>query len=382
MIHPLFTESKELYFRNLGRKTHIVYWLLVIFIAISISCLPFLYFDISVKTNGVIRPSSERTEIRSLLSGIIDTIFYTEGQSVAKSSIIVRLRDNNSLSKKILNDYEITQRQQFIRDLEILTTNPYLTSTNIVKSPVYKQQISRFIYQKADQEASLKKVKKELYTDSILSIDRVIAPKEMFDKMVENEKMQAAYHAFKNEQISVWQQDLAKYKLELSQLEAQQTQLQEEQKLYEIKAPISGTIQGINTRYAGGIVQSGEILCVISPETDLIAECYVPTHDVGLLKQDQEVKFQVDAFDYNYFGIVTGKIINIDNDFTLIDNRPVFKIRCSFDNIQLHSKNGFTVQLKKGLTLQARFIVTRRSAWQLLFDKIDDWLNPSSPAKK
>ena len=108
---------------------------------------------------------------------------------------------------------------------------------------------------------------------------------------------------------------------------------------------------------------------------------HVPTQQVGLLKANEEVKFQIDAFDYNYFGIVTGKIVSIDNDYTIIDNKPVFKVRCLLDSSQVHLKNGFTGHLKKGLTLQARFMVTRRSAWQLLFDRVNNWLNPASPAK-
>jgi hypothetical protein len=35
-----------------------------------------------------------------------------------------------------------------------------------------------------------------------------------------------------------------------------------------------------------------------------------------------------------------------------------------------------TVTLTKGLTLQAEFIVARRSLYQLIYDKADDWLNP------
>ncbi len=79
--------------------------------------------------------------------------------------------------------------------------------------------------------------------------------------------------------------------------------------------------------------------------------------------------------------MLTGKIIAIDNDFTVVNNTPVIKVRCSFDSTKLNLKNGFTGQLKKGLNFQARFIVTRRSLWQLLWDKVDDWLNPSSPVK-
>jgi len=28
------------------------------------------------------------------------------------------------------------------------------------------------------------------------------------------------------------------------------------------------------------------------------------------------------------------------------------------------------------MSLQARFIVTERTLWQLIYDNVDDWLNP------
>ena len=129
------------------------------------------------------------------------------------------------------------------------------------------------------------------------------------------------------------------------------------------------------------MIQAGEVLAIISPQAELMAECYINTKDVGLLKENQQVLFQIDAFDYNYFGMLTGKLLTIDNDYTLLDNKLVFKVRCVLDNKQLNLKNGFTGELKKGMTVQARFVVTKRSLWQLLFDKIDDWVNPTAPAK-
>jgi HlyD family secretion protein len=129
----------------------------------------------------------------------------------------------------------------------------------------------------------------------------------------------------------------------------------------------------------GGFINAGETLCIVIPQTDLIGECYVSTRDVGLLKPAHAVRFQIDAFDYNYFGILTGKIMSIDNDFTLIEASPVFKVRCSFDTTQLQLKNGYQGELKKGMTFQARFVVAERTLWQLLFDKLDDWFSPSAP---
>lgn len=382
-MKPFLIDLNEYNIGQWGKSTYLLYWLIVVLIIVSLALLPFVYFDVSVRSTGIIRPLQERTEVRSVSSGIIDSVLYKEGQLIQRDSTLMVLRDNTTQSKLLLNEYDRNMHIAFIHDLMMLTGNTSLTGDIVTRleSPLYKQQISRFVFQKADQEASLQKVKMELHIDSVLAGSRVIAPKEMFDKIIEGEKLEASYKAFKNEQLSQWEQDLSKYKLELSQLENNRKLLEEGQRLLQIKAPVTGVIQGINTQYASGTVQAGETICTISPETNLVAECYVSTRDIGLLKLKQAAKIQVDAFDYKYFGMLSGKIISIDNDFTLVDNKPVFKVRCSFDGEQLHLINGYAAQIKKGLTLQARFIVTRRSVWQLLFDKIDDWVNPIAPLK-
>ena len=214
-----------------------------------------------------------------------------------------------------------------------------------------------------------------------LAKEKIISPKEFFDIQINQEKIQSLYKAFTQEQLSTWQQDLSKYRLALSQYQQQMQQVNADAGYYKVKAPVSGIIQGMNARYPGGLLQANETLCTISPEEAIIGECYVPTKDIGFLKKGQPARYQLEAFNYNYFGVLTGKIISIDNDFSAIENKPVFKIRCSFDSNQLRLTNGFTGQLKKGLGFQVRFVVARRSLWQLLFDKLDDWLNPDAPPK-
>jgi HlyD family secretion protein len=248
-----------------------------------------------------------------------------------------------------------------------------------LQTPLYRQQLSKFLFQITDQQAAIKKVSREQEINNTLIKDKVIAPKEHFDKEIEAERLKAAFEAFKNEQLTTWQSDLQRYQLEVSQFTAQQQQIETDKRNHYLYAPVSGVIQNINTRYAGGFLSAGETLCIISPQSNLTGECYVSTRDVGLLKINQPARFQIDAFDYNYFGILTGKVISIDNDFSMVENKPVFKVRCSFDSTQLLLKNGYKGELKKGLTFQARFVVAERTLWQLLFDKVDDWLNPSAP---
>ncbi len=88
------------------------------------------------------------------------------------------------------------------------------------------------------------------------------------------------------------------------------------------------------------------------------------------------VNFQVDAFNYNEWGMIQGSVVEISNDFVMIQNQPLFRVRCKLNSTELKLKSGFTGKLKKGMTVRAVFVVARRSLMQLLYDNVDDWLNP------
>ena len=367
------------YKSEINRKQISIYWLVLIISIASIAVLPIIKLDIAVKSSGIIRPVDEKTELKSSLTTVIDTIYFKEGDMVHKGDLVLQLRKQNIGIKKSMNDFGISQNNTFIADLKILTQPNHFSSETItqLKSPLYKQQSSRFAFQLSELNAQQKKVNRELYVDSILMADKIISLKEMFDKQIEQEKLAANIRATSEQQLALWHQDLSKYQLEKSQYENANTQLNEDSNFYSIKAPVTGVLQNFNKYYPGSLVQAGEVLAVISPQATLIAECFVSTRDVGFLKSNQTSLFQVSAFDYNYFGILTGKVISIDNDYTIINDQPSFKVRCRLDSQQLHLKNGFKGNLKKGMTLQARFVVARRSLWQLLFDKVDDWVNPT-----
>jgi len=193
-----------------------IYWIILISILISGIALPFIKLDISIKSVGIIRPIDEKTELKSSISTVIEKLNFKEGDTVQKGDIIIQLRKNNLTLKTTMNDFEIKQRNFFIADLTSLTRNKssFTVRVSDLQSPLYKQQCSHFIFQLSELNAELKKVNKELYMDSLLSVDRVIAPKEMFDKQIEHEKLMANIRATEEQQIATWQQELATFKLQ------------------------------------------------------------------------------------------------------------------------------------------------------------------------
>lgn len=85
----------------------------------------------------------------------------------------------------------------------------------------------------------------------------------------------------------------------------------------------------------------GTILATLSPDAEICAELYVSPSDIGFLQEGSQVKFQIDAFDYNHWGLVTGEIASIADDIEIVNNTPLFKIKCSFEQQSLRLKNGF-----------------------------------------
>jgi len=59
-----------------------------------------------------------------------------------------------------------------------------------------------------------------------------------------------------------------------------------------------------------------------------------------MLRLAMPVRFQVDAFNYNQWGLATGKVLEISNDIIIINNMPVFKVKCALDKEYLILKNG------------------------------------------
>ena len=128
----------------------------------------------------------------------------------------------------------------------------------------------------------------------------------------------------------------------------------------------------------GSFIPSGTQLAEISPKSDLIVECFISPSDIGLLKKENKVNFQVSAFNYNQWGLATGNILEVGNDIQMVNDTPMFRVACSLNQRFLTLKNGFKGKLKKGMLVNARFELTQRSLFDLLYDKMDDWLNPAT----
>lgn len=101
-----------------------------------------------------------------------------------------------------------------------------------------------------------------------------------------------------------------------------------------IASPITGVVKSLKTHTVGGVVQPGETIMEIVPESaNLIIEAKLDPRDIGFVKRGQKALVKVNTYDYSRFGGLNGEIIAISAD-SLFDKQsglPYFLVKIRTD---------------------------------------------------
>jgi len=356
-------------------KSKAIYGILLLLIFAGLIALPFIQVKIYTTSRGIIKPDLDRISITSLNSGKVIFSDIKNNQYVEKGDILLIIKNDVLDDQIALTEYEAQNFSKQIGDLKYLLTTKNIKQSEI-KSPKYQKEYIQYRERKNEFSTRLKKLKIDYDRNELLLSRGVIAKVEFENIKLEYDLALNSFYQLKKQQLSNWQATLSELETYLKTAENKNSQFKKNKLEYVITAPISGTLINTPGIEKGSIVTSGSILSEISPDTDLLAECYIKPLDIGLIDKTKPVNFQIDAFNYNQWGLASGKIVDIAEDIELIDNQPVFRARCKINEEFLQLKNGAKGKIGKGMTFSVRFELAERTLYELLYDKIDDWVNP------
>src|SRR5690606_27327355 len=372
--------TAEYHFNKHNPRTIIVYQLLLLLVVGAIVSLFMVKVDVSVKGMGVLRAVQEDHAIEAIVSGRIEEVLVSENQRVEAGQVLAKIRTDILDQEK---DLLLSQRSDLgsqLDDLHKLTR--LLQQRNVGRRPIlssamYSQQFTLFWQRISKLQNQLDLAEKNFERYSQLYNNRVISAAEYDEANYTYQQAKTELELAYDEQASLWQQDLNSLRLKTGELGARINQVNKEQELYVLQAPASGTLQSVKGLTKGSMISANEVLAEVSPDSGLIAEAYILPKDIGYLRAGTPVNLQIEAYDYNQWGMATGEISSISADIFTDRGQPYFKVRCLLNEDRLMLRNGYEGKLHKGMTLQARFFVTRRTLFQLIYDKADDWLNPN-----
>jgi len=353
---------------------------IIIYLIISISVIAFTiaagftHIPITIQADGIIRPLNEKSYVKTILTEKVVKVCKKEGDAVKAGETIINLSTEKLNIKEVALKQITELKRTYINDLTKLN-NP--TDSKLPVSELYIKEYSNFKSKLEELNSKLNKAKKEFDRNQLLFNNGIISEKEYDDFRYQYLISQNELSIYNSTKRAEWQNSLTTIESELKQSENDIISLQKEKESYEIKAPINGTIEELKGIFTGTNLEDGQVVAIISPDSGMLAEVFVNTRDIGFIKKYYPVKIQVDAFNYNEWGTIGGKISDISDDFVLMNNTPCFRIKCSLNTTQLQLKNGVRGKLKKGMTIRARFVVTEKTILQLFYENLDKLLNPT-----
>ncbi len=346
------------------------------FIISVLIALPIIKIPVSTSSRGVVRSVQENTQLTAMVSGrVISTSLEKNNQPIEQGQVLLTIVSEQLDTQKSLQSTQSADYQAQLQDLNKISKGIF----SGLQTGQYQREVSAMQEKIAQVQTQLSLAKKDLDRATTLYSQGVI-PRAEYDKYYyDHQGLANQIASIREQQIAQWQAQKREVEIQIRSLGAEVQRLDQEQKNYTITAPISGRLINFSGIQKGNYLIQGQSIGDISPEQSLIVECMVLPKDIGFIYKGQKVKFQIDTFNYNQWGLLDGKVMDIDQNITVNSQtgEAYFKVRCIMDKTFLQLKNGYKGNISKGMTLTGRFHLVDRTLWQLLFDRIDDWFNPN-----
>ena len=138
-----------------------------------------------------------------------------------------------------------------------------------------------------------------------------------------------------------------------------------------IRSPYDGVVISMEQRSVGGVVQQGQVLCQLSPrDAKPLARMLLSEAGLAKLAIAQKVRYFFDAFPYQRYGAVDGKLDWISPAAVSAIDGSHFVASASLDRTTISIRGGQTLPLRVGMKGEAHVVVGHRTLIEYAFEPI------------
>jgi hemolysin D len=174
------------------------------------------------------------------------------------------------------------------------------------------------------------------------------------------------------EQLKDLQSQISTLNTEIAQAQQQIQELERQLAQKIIRAPIAGTVLQLPFKQPKSFIQTGQLVAQIAPQgASTILKVQMPSENTGFLKTGMPVKVKFDAYPFQDYGVVEGKVQKVSPDSKLIEagngKIEAFEVDVMLDRHYIQSQ-GKRIPLNLGQTATAEVIVRQRRSIDLILD--------------
>lgn len=369
--------------------------------------------DVS-RAQGRIVPQGEVYKVQPVTQGEITRIKVKEGQHVKAGQVLMELDSR-------LAEVEVDRLKQTLTDyrLQLIQTQSLIDKTRleaqtrqaIASAEIQAQQavIAQAEANTGTQQELLTQLQAEIDAYQVrlerlkpLAIEGAIAQDHLFDVEAGlREQHRTIIQTQGNLQQSLAKAKQIRAELIQKQAESRRGELEAQQRLQQLaieanqlnakiaetenllraavtqmtstrlQAPVDGIVSSLIVRNTGEVAQPTQTVAEIAPDhAPLILSAVLPTQEAGLVQKGMPVQIKLDAFPYQDYGIVSGKVLSISPD-AIVDQQlgSVYEVEVTIDRHEMTQKQK-AIRLRAGQTATAEIVTRERRIIDVILDPI------------
>jgi len=380
--------------------------------------------DQLTRGQGQVIPDGQVQMIQNLEGGIIREIMVTEGDIVTEGQVLMKLDDLKS--RTMLREKELVLQGLLAKKARLEAESDL--SKNFVVSQKLKESISGIVEQefqlfqtirkriKTDMDIINEKVKQKesIYRETITNIKHIEQEYKLISRELSLKKPlvlkgitpETEYLAQKRtsndikkrlnqEKMKIYQiqteitslkkeidKSLFKYKKEseqelsevlvtMEQVRNDIERIEDEVRRRDVKSSTSGTVKQVLVHTVGGVVQPGDKLLEIVPETKkVILEVKIKPADIGFLHRDMHAVIKFTAYDYSIYGTNDGVVTNISADSIRDDDESFYLVKIQVTNKVVDKRNNRPLDIIPGMTADVDILTGKKTIMNYILKPI------------
>ncbi len=373
----------ETYLFRISPRSQAIYIITVFLLIAGLISMPFVFVDVTFSSSGMVTTMHENQMIISPSNGMLVYSRIRPDERVEAGDTLLVLDTSVVDARKRYLRQRIWENRQFIADLEELTkvdSASIMSHSPPLINPIYQTSFQGFVKQYKHLQLEVHQKLASHDRMEQLFVNQAISSQDYETSRYQVEEALAGLSLMMANQLHIWVGRLSQKHIKQSRLEAELTELKQEKKRSILLSPFDGMVMFGQDIQTGTFLFAGQQLGELSPEALLVVTTMVEPVHAGYLAIGQEVKVSVHAFNYQHWGMLHAVIMDISDDAIIdpVSNRPYYRVRCRLLDDTLMNRDGMAAILKRGMTVQCRFIHSRESIFTLVFRGVNQWMNPAN----
>jgi hemolysin D len=382
-----------------------IIWTLVGVAGFGIVWSCFARIDETVQATGKLEPRGTTKDVKAPIGGVILAINVQDGQAVRAGQVLLemdttaarsKLRALNAVRDRVMADVQLSRGQLgALVDRSQLSANQvgklaalrseYASRLSAARSGVAQAQSNlNATYAQLYSKRDALKIREQILRDiTPLAAEGAMARSQFLKERQEVILLRGEVRSLAaNLQRARQALEEARFKLintesmtridfssrveesekQLAELSNQMSETELTLKYQKIRSPVNGVVFDLKPTAPGFVVESQVPMLKVVPTDHLVARIFVSNRDIGFIRPGQLVQVRVDAFPYNEFGEIKGRVLSIGSDVLEPDqtyNFFRFPVTVALDRSSLLYK-GKSLALRSGMSIGANVVLRQR----------------------